>query len=153
MADELSIQPGSEVSILYSITLNDGTVADSNFGEQPLRFVMGDGTLIEGLELALYGLKLGDKQDVGIEPMYAFGMPDDEAIQDLPRSDFPDTLALEPGLIMAFATPEGEDIPASILEVDDATVKVDFNHPLAGHEIRFVVEVVALKSPLPKGEG
>ncbi len=148
MADELTIQPGSEVSIFYSITLTDGTVADSNFAEQPLDFVMGDGTLIEGLELALYGLKQGDKQDVGIDPMYAFGMPDDEAIQDLPRSDFPDTLTLEPGLIMAFATPEGEDIPASILEVEEDTVKVDFNHPLAGHEIRFVVEVVEIKPPV-----
>jgi len=145
MAEELTVQPGSVVSIFYSITLNDGTVADSNFGEQPLDFVMGDGTLIEGLELALYGLKQGDKQDVGIDPMYAFGMPDEAAIQDLPRSDFPDTLKLEPGLIMAFATPEGEDIPASILEVGDETVKVDFNHPLAGHEIRFVVEMVEVK--------
>ncbi|HED16944.1 MAG TPA: peptidylprolyl isomerase [Gammaproteobacteria bacterium] len=145
MTDELTIQSGSVVSIFYTITLNDGTVADSNFGEQPLDFVMGDGTLIEVLELALYGLKQGDKQDVGIDPMYAFGLPDEEAIQDLPRSDFPDTLPLEPGLIMAFATPEGEDIPASILEVGEDTVKVDFNHPLAGHEIRFVVEVVTVK--------
>ncbi len=147
MADELTIQPGSEVSIFYSITLKDGTVADSNLGEEPLQFVMGDGTLIEGLELALYGLARGAKQDVSIDPEYAFGMPDEEAVQELPRSEFPDTIDLQAGQIMAFATPEGEDIPAAILEVGNEMVKVDFNHPLAGHEIRFVVEVVDIKPP------
>lgn len=152
MADEITIQPGSEVSMFYSITLQDGTVADSNIDEQPLDFVMGDGTLIEGLELALYGLKQGDKQDINIEPRYAFGMPDDEAIQELPRSDFPGNIDLQAGQIMAFATPEGEDIPAAILEVGEETVKVDFNHPLAGHEIRFAVEVVGVKPSQEQGK-
>ena len=81
--------------MFYSITLQDGTIADSNIDEQPLELVMGDGTLIEGLELALYGLKQGDKQKINIEPMYAFGMPDDEAIQELPRSDFPDNTIMQ----------------------------------------------------------
>ena len=147
MSETSDIQPGSQVLMHYRITLEDGTVADSSFEGEPLRFTMGDGTLIQGLELALYGLRAGDRQSLGIDPQYAFGLPDETAIQTLPRTDFPADMQLEAGQIIAFGTPEGEEIPGAILEVGDKDVKVDFNHPLAGHEIQFEVEILDVRPP------
>jgi FKBP-type peptidyl-prolyl cis-trans isomerase SlpA len=145
----LVIEPGSEVEMLFSITLEDGTVADSTEDGEPLRFVMGDGTLIQGLELALYGLKAGDRQSVSIGPETAFGFRDDEAVRELPRGEFPPDIQPSPGVIIGFSTPTGDEVPGAVLEVGDEWVKIDFNHPLAGHEIRFDVEIVAVRPPQP----
>lgn len=142
------IEPGSEVLMHFSVALEDGTVADSTEGHDPMRFVMGDGTLIQGLELALYGLKAGDRQTLRIGPeVLGFGAHDDEAIRDLPRSDFPSDMQLEEGLIVGFTTPTGEEVPGAVLEVGEETVRVDFNHPLAGHEITFQVEILEVHRP------
>ena len=146
--EALTIGPGSEVLMHFTLSLPDGTVADSTREGEPLRFVMGDGTLIEGLELVLYGLKKGDRQCLSIEPRDAFGFPDEENIHTMPRSEFPADMQLEAGLIIGFTTPSGEEVPGAIQEVKDDEVVVDFNHPLAGNEIIFDVEILELKPGL-----
>jgi FKBP-type peptidyl-prolyl cis-trans isomerase SlpA len=133
---------GSKVRMHYTIALEDGMVADTTEGEAPFEFVMGAGDLEEGLELALIGLKPGDKQTIILTPKQAFGYPSPAAIQDMPRADFPEGMELKPGLILSFSTPTGEELPGSIKEVGKDTVKVDFNHPLAGHEITYTVEIL-----------
>lgn len=132
----------------FSLSLADGTVADSTREGEPLRFVMGDGTLIEGLELVLYGLKEGDQQCLSIEPRDAFGFPDEENIHTMPRSEFPADMQLEVGMIIGFSTPSGEEVPGAIQEIKDDEVVVDFNHPLAGHEVIFDVEILEVKPGL-----
>ena len=139
-----TIQPGSEVVMHFSITLEDGTVADSTEGEEPLQFVMGDQTLIEGLELALYGLKVGDKQSLIIDPENAYGYPDPENIHAMQRDEFPEDMEIKKGVIIAFAMPDEDEFPGTITEVDDKQVTVDFNHPIAGHEITFDVEILEI---------
>ena len=146
--EALTIGPGSEVLMHFTLSLPDGTVADSTREGEPLRFVMGDGTLIEGLELVLYGLKKGDRQCLSIGPRDAFGFPDKENIHTMPRSEFPADIQLEAGLIIGFTTPSGEEVPGAIQEVKDDEVVVDFNHPLAGNEIIFDVEILELKPGL-----
>lgn len=146
--EALTIGPGSEVLMHFSLSLADGTVADSTNEGEPLRFVMGDGTLIEGLELVLYGLKQGDRQCLSIEPRDAFGFPDEENIHTLPRSEFPADIQLEAGLIIGFTTPSGEEVPGAIREIREDEVVVDFNHPLAGNEIIFDVEILEIKPGL-----
>ena len=143
--DALTIGPGSEVLMHFTLSLADGTVADSTRDGEPLRFVMGDGTLIEGLELVLYGLKAGDRQCLSIEPRDAFGFPNEENIHTMPRSEFPADMPLEPGLIVGFTTPSGEEVPGAIQEIKGDDVVVDFNHPLAGHEVIFDVEILEVK--------
>jgi FKBP-type peptidyl-prolyl cis-trans isomerase SlpA len=139
-----TIQPGSEVVMHFSITLEDGTVADSTEGEEPLQFVMGDQTLIEGLELALYGLKVGDKQSLKIDPENAYGYPDPENTHTMQRDEFPDDMEIKKGAIVAFAMPDEDEFPGTITEVGDEQVTVDFNHPIAGHEIIFDVEILEI---------
>lgn len=141
----LTIGPGCEVSMYFKLSLPDGTVADAIEEGDPLLFTMGDGTLIEGLELMLYGLKTGDKECLAIDPRDAFGFPDDDNVHSMPRSEFANDLPLEPGTVIAFTTPNGQEVPGTIKEVSDDTVMVDFNHPLAGFEVTFDVEILDVK--------
>lgn len=129
----------------FSITLKDGTVAESTFGQEPLAFIMGDGTLIQGLEMALYGLKAGDRQHVTLRPQDAFGISNETNVYEMDKTEFAPDIKLEPGVIIGFATPSGDEVAGTILGVFDDKVKVDFNHPLAGHEITFEVEILGVE--------
>ncbi len=139
------IAPGSEVTLHLSLSTTSGLEALSTFGQEPETFVMGDGTLAEGLELALYGLKPGDTQTLTLTADQAFGQWDKSRIQQLPHSNFPPTQELEPGLVMGFSLPDGGELAGTILKVDENEVTVDFNHPLAGREVVFRVEILEVK--------
>jgi len=143
--ESLTIGPGSEVTLYFTLSLTDGTIADATEKDQPMHFFMGDGTFIEGLELVLYGLKVGDQQCLSIGPRDAFGLSDEESVHEIPRDDFPPEVELDEGLIMGFSTPSGEEIPGTIKKVGKEMVEVDFNHPLAGHEVIFDVEILEIK--------
>jgi len=138
---------GCEVTIRFQLSLEDGTVVDATEGEETLSFTLGDGTLIAGLEAVIEDLTVGECHIYLIGPEEAFGYPDEENIHTMPRSDFPDTSQLEEGQIIAFTTPTGEEVPGAILEIGNDSVKVDFNHPLAGRNLAFEVELLAMKSP------
>ena len=147
MTTDTVIKQGDEVTLHCSITLEDGTVAESTFGDEPITITMGDeSVLIEGLQLALYGLKAGDRESILVDPEHAFGLPDDTAIQEMPKSDFPDDIALEAGQIIGFSTPDGQEVPGVIKAVNESTATIDFNHPLAGHELKFEAEILAITS-------
>lgn len=136
------IEVASTVTLHLTLTLEDGTVAESTSGEEPLTFTMGDGTLVHGLELALYGLVPGDVQRLELYPEQAFGLRDPANIHTMSRSDFDAGIELEEGVIVGFETPEGEELAGAILAIDEDTVNVDFNHPMAGHAIIFDVEII-----------
>jgi FKBP-type peptidyl-prolyl cis-trans isomerase SlpA len=146
---------GSEVTLHFRITLPDGTEALSTFEEEPLTVVIGDGTLRGGLELALYGLKAGDTQTLTLDPDQAFGWHDDALIHQMPRSDFPADMALEEGQVIGFTTPSGEEAAGSVMQLGEEQVTVDFNHPLAGKQVTFEVQIlkVGLPQPLPAEQG
>lgn len=138
------ISPESTVTLHLSLALEDGTVAESTLEDEPLTFTMGDGTLVAGLELGLYGLKAGATQRLVLEPQQAFGLHDPGKLHRLGREEFPAELALEPGVIIGFDTPSGEELPGTIVSLNDETVTVDFNHPLAGRAVVFDVEILAV---------
>lgn len=147
MADESIIVLGSRVLMHFSITLEDGTIAETTRDDnEPHEFTLGDGTMIDGLELALIGLKAGDQQTIRIGPEDAFGYPDQDSIHWMDRSEFGDTMELKRGVIIGFTTPSGEELPGLVLMVEDDRVKVDFNHPMAGHEITFETEILEITS-------
>ncbi len=154
--EAITIGPGSEVEMHFSLTLPDGTVADTTRDGEPMKFTMGDGSLIDGLELVLYGLKQGERQVLSIEPRDAFGYPDEDNIHEMQREDFPAGMQLEEGIVIGFSTPSGEEVPGTIKEIKKDRVVVDFNHPLAGFEILFDVEILSINPGLnlasPAGE-
>ncbi len=129
----------------FSLSLEDGTPAISTFDEEPLMFQMGDDTLQPGLELGLFGLRPGDTQTLTLTPEQAYGLHDEQLIYQLPLSDFSDKLQPEPGQVVAFTTPEGEEAPGIILKVDAEQVKVDFNHPLSGRNVVYRVEILSVE--------
>jgi FKBP-type peptidyl-prolyl cis-trans isomerase SlpA len=149
---DTEIVHGSTVLMHFTLSIEDGTVADTSREGEPLSFTMGDGTLIEGLELVLYGLKSGDKQCLRIGPRDAFGYPDEDNIHRMARSEFGPELSVEPGTIIGFETPGGDEIPGVIKDVEDDEVVVDFNHPLAGHEVTFDVEILDVTPPSQNAE-
>ena len=134
----------------FSLSLTDGTEAFSTFENEPVSLVMGDGSLTDGMELSLYGLNAGDEQSLTLTPDQAFGMPDSEKRHHMPREDFGPELELKPGIIIAFGTPAGEDLAGTVIDLDEQTVQVDFNHPLSGHEVVFKVEILEVgEQPAP----
>ncbi|MCP4077260.1 MAG: peptidylprolyl isomerase [Gammaproteobacteria bacterium] len=135
----------SIVTLHHKLGLTDGSVLEDTFDGEPLTYHLGSGELAEGLELSLIDLEEGDEQTLDIGPDLAFGFPVDDMIHSLPRNEFNPDLELQPGLIIEFSTPTGETVPGTILEFDDASVKVDFNHPLAGQTIRYSVKIVAIE--------
>ncbi len=140
-----SVEKDSTVSLHFNLTLADGSPVDGTSDGEPMTFTMGDGAMIEPFENVILGLSVGEKQQVSLDPREAFGFPDDENKHWMDRAEFKMDVELQEGLVIEFSTPEGENIPGSLVELTEDKVLVDFNHPLAGHEIIFSVEVVDIK--------
>lgn len=129
------------VKIHYEGTLSDGTVFDSSKGKEPLEFIYGVGLIIPGLEKGILGLKKGDKKKIEISNKDAYGPVIKEAMQEVPKEQFPADIKLEVGTKLMAQGPQGA-IPVEIKEVKEKTVLVDLNHPLAGKDLVFDVEIV-----------
>ena len=146
-SDKNPIDQTSQVTMHYSLALEDGTLVDSTFDtDEPLTFSMGDGTLIQGLELAIIGLSVGDKQSINIGPDVGFGYRDESAVQEMKRSDFANDMELKPGVVIEFDSPSGIQVPGTVLEATEDAVKIDFSHPLAGRTVMFNVEILDVKN-------
>lgn len=133
------VSEGTRVYLNFSVSLEDGSEVDSNFGGEPVDFAVGDGSLLPGFERLLFGMSAGERQMFRVPPEDAFGQPNDNNVQYLPRDRFDDDVELEIGLVFSFADAGGGELPGMILAVDDEEVTVDFNHPLAGRTILFDV--------------
>jgi len=151
-ADADKILPGSRVCMHFSLALPDGTEAVSTFDEEPLTFTMGDGTLAEELELALYGLRPGADQTLRVDGRKAYGPRDASNIHSLPLDGFPADVQPQPGMIIGFRQPDGDEIPGAVLEIADGMARVDFNHPLAGREVVFRARILAVDPPPANGD-
>ncbi|MBD9426809.1 FKBP-type peptidyl-prolyl cis-trans isomerase [Pseudomonas sp. PDM15] len=141
---EQRIGPDKEVTLHFALKLANGDVVDSTFDKQPATFKVGDGNLLPGFEVALYGFKAGDKRSLQIEPENAFGQPNPQNVQVMPRSQFAD-MELSEGLLVIFNDAANAELPGVVKAFDDAQVTVDFNHPLAGKTLSFDVEIVEVR--------
>ncbi len=145
MTTEQRIRPGSRVVMHYQLSLKDGTELDATPPGEPIDFRLGDGTMIKGLELALLGMQAGQNEKFIIPPETGFGYREPAAVQWMPKSDFPPQLDPQVGQIISFSLPGGEEIPGAILAVEGDRVQVDLNHPLAGREVVFSVEILGVE--------
>ncbi|GAA6150702.1 FKBP-type peptidyl-prolyl cis-trans isomerase [Pseudoteredinibacter isoporae] len=141
---ELAIGPGTQVTLHFAIKMADGSLVDSTFDGAPATFSVGDGNLLPGFEQVLMGLCAGDEQEFPISPEQGFGQRNPNNIQDIPRDAFTDDMELEEGLMVSFADAQQAELPGVIAEVGEQSVKVDFNHPLAGRELVFEVKIIAV---------
>jgi len=144
MTDTINMH--SLVLMHYSITLTNGSEIESSFDDEPVEITMGEGDVTDGMELAIFGLKEGDTQTLTLTPEQGFGLRDEDNIHDMPLSDFPDDLRPEVGLSYSFESPEGDEIPGTVVSLKEDSAEIDFNHPLAGHEIVFTVNILGVNN-------
>lgn len=142
----MAIQQDKVVRINYQLTSPEGEVLDTSEGREPLAYLHGRGNLIPGLEQALEGKDQGDEVEVTIEPDEAYGQRDESLVQEVDRQLFANVDSLEPGMRFNAQTESGSR-PIQVLEVNDDSVKVDANHPLAGVPLHFNVSVVEVREP------
>ncbi len=125
------------------ILLEDGSTADSTKASgKPARLNIGDNSLSPAFEAELENLREGDKHKFSLKAADAFGESNPDAIHYLDKTRFPADMRLEEGVIVSFAGPGGSEIPGIVREVAGDSVTVDLNHPLAGHNVTFEIEVM-----------
>ena len=146
MSEALKAKDGLVVTLEYVLRLDDGDVIDSSEEEGPLEYLHGYGQIIPGLEKALVGMSVGDRKTVVVPPDEAYGDVDMEAFEIVPRSMFPDDIELEEGLELSLRDVEtDEPFDATIAEIRETEVMLDFNHPLAGETLHFEVHIPAIR--------
>ena len=141
-----TVQDGLVVSMEYTLSV-DGEVLDSSKDAGPLQFLAGYDNIVPGLEREMAGMKIGESKDVLVLPEDGYGEFDEEAFMKVPRSEFPADMELEEGLELNVTDEDGQNQLAFVESFNDKTVRLDFNHPLAGAELRFNVKVVGLRDP------
>ena len=147
------VEDGMFVSVEYTGTLENGEVFDSSEGKQPLEVEMGAGRLIKGFEDALQDMSLNEKKTFTLTPEQAYGERNPKATHSFSRSEVPAHINVQPGLTLALTSPEGEQVPAKVIHVDDEKIIVDLNHPLAGQALTFSVEIVGISATATQAGG
>ncbi len=142
----MTIQQDSAVTLHFTIKMADGSVADSTHNQgKPAKLIIGDGSLSDNFESCLIGLTAGDSKSVQLKAADAFGMPNPDNIHHMDRAKFVGDAEVEVGTVMAFSGPDGVEIPGIITEIAGDSVTVDFNHPLAGQDVTFEVEILSVE--------
>ncbi len=136
---------GDTVQVHYRGTLSDGTEFDSSEGNEPLEFTVGSGQVIPGFDNAVQEMdEVGETRTVTIPADEAYGQRVEDATQQIPLEAFPERPQV--GWIVELTTPEGEQVQAVVTEVGELTATIDFNHPLAGQDLTFEIELVGVDS-------
>ncbi|SDI50003.1 FKBP-type peptidyl-prolyl cis-trans isomerase [Lutimaribacter saemankumensis] len=138
------VKPGDTVRIHYTGTLADGSTFDSSEGRDPLEFTVGSGQIIPGLDKAMPGMEVGEKKVVEVPCDEAYGQPDPNARQAVPRAEIPAEIPLDIGTQLQVQTPQGQVMPVTVAEVTESEVTLDANHPLAGRDLTFAIELVSI---------
>lgn len=138
----MAVKNGDIVQVHYRGTLADGSCFDSSEGREPLSFTVGAGQVIPGFEAAVLGLELSESATVTIAPEDAYGPHMDELAQTVKLEDF----ASEPyvGGVVTVVSEEGDELPGRIVSIEGDDVLLDFNHPLAGEELTFQIQLVGI---------
>lgn len=140
----MQAKTGDVVRVHYTGRLTDGTLFDSSEGRDPLEFTIGAGQMIKGFDTGVLGMEVGEKKTLQIAPTEAYGERDEEAIIEFPSANIPDEMQLEPGMQLTLRNQFGQPIPVVVLEVKEEIVVMDANHSLAGKDLVFDVELVAI---------
>jgi len=142
MGKKTIAKEGRSVQVHYKGTFKDGTTFDSSYERgEPISFTVGAGEMIPGFDIAVAGMKVGQKKTVTLTPDQAYGDHNPEGVQEVNKEHFPDDFQFETGVVI-----EGQvgtqPVRGVINSVNDDTVTVDFNHPMAGKDLNFDIELV-----------
>ena len=140
------VKNGDTVKVHYTGSLEDGSVFDTSQDREPMEFTLGSGQLIPGFEKAVEGMEKGESTKVTIPSEEAYGEPREDLIISVPRENMPDGVTPEVGMQLQVNQPDGQSIPVRITEIADEEVKLDANHPLAGKDLIFEIELMEISS-------
>jgi peptidylprolyl isomerase len=138
------VKKGDKVNVHYHGKLTDGTTFDSSEGREPLQFTAGSGQVIKGFDDAVIDMKTGDKKTVTIPVENAYGERNDDMVMEYPISDFPADMTPTVGMELQMGDNEGNVFQVIVIGVDDNLVVLDANHPLAGQDLIFDIELVSI---------
>jgi peptidylprolyl isomerase len=143
------VKNGDTVKVHYHGKLEDGSTFDSSAGREPLEFEVGSGSVIPGFDEGVKGMSVGEKKTINIPADEAYGAVEEDRIFEFPADRFPPDLKPEPGMALNMSNGQGEYIPVVIRDIKDDVVVLDANHPLAGKDLTFDIEVMEIKSKSP----
>lgn len=135
---------GDRVKVHYTGKLTDGSVFDSSRERDPLEFELGSGMMISGFDAAVTGMKIGESKVAEIPSKEAYGEHNDEMVISVPKTQLPEGLAPEIGQQLGMQQPNGESIPVRVTKVEEENIEIDANHPLAGKDLVFDLELVEI---------
>jgi FKBP-type peptidyl-prolyl cis-trans isomerase SlyD len=144
--EPLSVDDDLVISMEYELTVG-GKIIDSSKETGPIDFLQGRGNIIPGLESELYNMALDESKEVIVQAKDGYGDVDQSKIVDVSKEEFPPTISLQPGLELQMKDQEGNILHARVISIGEETVKLDFNHPLAGQTLHFNVTIVGLRNP------
>ena len=138
------VKDGDTVKVHYTGTLTDGTVFDTSEEREPLEFTLGQGQLIPGFEKAVVGMNVGDSTEVEIPSDDAYGESREDLVISVPKDQLPDDVEPQVGMQLQVNQQDGQPIPVRITEVGEENLTLDANHPLAGQDLKFEIELVEI---------
>ncbi len=142
----LKVEKNDVVKVEYTGKFDDGTVFDTSEKHgQPLEFEVGSGKVIKGFDEAILGMAKDEEKEIELDPSQAYGDRKEEYVQKVPKDQMPQGVDIKPGMVLAVKAPNGQEFPASVAEVEDETVTIDMNSPLAGKVLHFKLKVVDIK--------
>jgi len=141
----MGVKKGDTIKVEYTGTLEDGTVFDSSErAGKPLEFEVGAGKLIKGFDDAVIDMEKGDEKEITLQPEEAYGHPNPDLVKKVPKDRMPKEQEVKPGMLLAMALPNGQQIPATVTSVDEKEVTIDLNPPLAGKVLKFKIKIVEI---------
>jgi FKBP-type peptidyl-prolyl cis-trans isomerase 2 len=138
------VKKGDTVKVHYHGKLTNGTTFDSSAGREPLEFEVGSGMVIPGFDEGVTGMVIGDKKTIHIPADQAYGQKEEHMIMEFPRDRFPADMVPEVGMQLNMSNGSGQNFPVVITEVRETAVVLDANHPLAGEDLIFDLELVSI---------
>ena len=144
MGEEMKIEKGKKVKFDYTLKV-DGKLVETSEGKTPLAYTHGSQQIIPGLESQLEGLHIGDKKLVTVAPKDGYGEVSKDAFRDFPKTSFPKDMKPETGMVLELQGPDGQKVPATVWEIKEDKVVLNFNHPLAGKTLEFDVKIVSIE--------
>jgi FKBP-type peptidyl-prolyl cis-trans isomerase 2 len=138
---------GDTVKVHYHGRLTDGTTFDSSSGREPLEFQVGSGQVIKGFDDGVTGMGIGEKKTIQIPVHEAYGEKDENMVVEFPKSNFPPDLKPEVGMQLNMTNGSGQVIPVVVVGIGEDSVTLDANHPLAGQDLIFDIELVEIGAP------